>query len=232
MANHYFRFKQFIIHQEKSAMKVCTDACLFGAWVAAKVNPVRVLDIGTGTGLLSLMIAQNSDSMIEAVEIDKDASHQAQLNFNLSPWSKRLHVIHSSIQDFEGENYDLIVSNPPFFNKDLKSGNAARNLALHGDALTLAELISSVKKMLAKNGVFAVLLPVHRAEHFEQLINQNSLFIHEKLVVKQTPRHQPFRICYLISDYFVDINEIAITIKDENDRYSEKFDELLKDYYL
>ncbi len=232
MSNNYFQFKQFIINQDKSAMKVCTDACVFGAWVATKTNPVKVLDIGAGTGLLSLMIAQKTNAVIDAVEIDKNGFEQAQENFNASPWKNRLNVIYSPIQQFRKDHYDLIISNPPFFSNDLKSPDQARNLALHSEALSLEELLSAVKKTISKNGQFAVLLPFHRGPYFEELIIRNQLFIIEKLVVNQTPRHRPFRVCYLISDSGVETRNSTLTIKNEENKYTEPFTELLKDYYL
>ena len=213
-------------------MKVCTDACLFGAWTATKMKPVKVLDIGAGTGLLSLMIAQKTNAIIDAVEIDKNASEQASENFNISPWKNRLSVINFPIQQFDKGGYDLIISNPPFFNNDLRSANAARNLALHSTALSLEELLAAVKRLLSENGRFAVLLPFHRAAHFEELLRSAQLFITEKLVVSQTTRHQPFRVCYLISGSATERINSSITIKNEYDQYTETFLELLKDYYL
>jgi len=232
MSNSYFRFKQFIINQDKSAMKVCTDACLFGAWIAIKTDPVKVLDIGTGTGLLALMVAQKTNAVIDAVEIDKNASEQAQENFDISPWKSRLSVIHSPIQQLEKGDYDLVISNPPFFNNDLKSNNAARNLALHSEALSLEELLTAVKRSISGNGLFAVLLPFHRMAYFEELIKNSQLFIIEKLVVNQTPKHPPFRICYLISGSVAETRNASITIKNEHGQYTEIFRELLNDYYL
>jgi tRNA1Val (adenine37-N6)-methyltransferase len=213
-------------------MKVCTDACLFGAWVASRTNPHKILDIGTGTGLLSLMMAQKTNALIDAVEIDKNAAEQALENFNLSPWRDRLQVVNLPIQEFNGTNYDLIISNPPFFNNDLKSTDTKRNIAMHSEALSLEELVTVAQKTLAENSMFAVLLPFNRAAYFENLIKENQLFIIEKLVVNQTPAHQPFRACYLISTEKSETTESTVIIKNKDDQYTEKFIELLKDYYL
>jgi tRNA1Val (adenine37-N6)-methyltransferase len=232
MANNYFRFKEFTVNQEKCAMKVCTDACLFGAWAADKFSPEKVLDIGTGTGLLSLMLAQKNNAVIDAVEIDADASIEAGANFNASPWKERLHIFHSSIQEFHRDKYDMIISNPPFFKNDLKSPDAARNVALHSEALSLDELLISVNRLLTEDGKFVVLLPFHRAGYFEELTGQYKLFMREKLVVKQTPGHDPFRVCYQISKSKEDLKETFIIIKDINDQYTDQFKNLLKDYYL
>src|SRR6476620_3970566 len=142
MSNTYFRFRQFTVHQERTAMKVCTDACLFGAWVASEIRNEdleRVLDIGAGTGLLSLMIAQNSDAVIDAVEIDDHAYSQVVDNFSSSPWNDRLRVHHCSVQQFEpGCKYDLVISNPPFYEHSLRSPDSKKNMAMHSTHLDAA----------------------------------------------------------------------------------------------
>jgi tRNA1Val (adenine37-N6)-methyltransferase len=228
MPNTYFRFKQFTVHQDKTAMKVCTDACLFGAWVAEKTSATRILDIGAGTGLLSLMLAQHSDALIDAVEIDEHAYEQARENFNAAPWAGRLNVFHTSIQDFNNAKYDLIISNPPFYSNDLKSDDRKRNLALHSEALSLEELMSSVDRLLLKPGLFAILLPFHRGVYFEQLAKSHSFFIQEKVLVRQTPKHDYFRVMYLLSNIEPppETHQSEIIINDH------AFKQILKEYYL
>src|SRR5262245_58656662 len=144
MPNSYFQFKQFVIHQEHCAMKVTTDGCLFGAWVAASkagnaAAGKHVLDIGTGTGLLSLMYAQkHPHAQIDAIEIDEAAAQQAADNFAASPWQKRLQLIHSDIKDYRPSHpYDTIISNPPFYENQLSSGNAKKNMAHHSSSIGL-----------------------------------------------------------------------------------------------
>lgn len=240
MANSFFQFKQFTIQQEHCAMKVTTDACLFGAWCGFIVNRQpstvhRLLDIGTGTGLLSLMIAQkNNDTKIDAVEIDEHAVTQAASNFQASPWKERLQVHQTSIQQFNQKNqpYDFIISNPPFFHNDLKSDHAKRNLALHSEALSLEELLQSIKINLTDDGKFAVLLPYHRSVYFEELAGAEKFYIEEKIVVKQTPHHPFFRTMLLFSKQPATATQKEIIIKDESNDYSTAFKELLKDYYL
>ncbi|OIR00132.1 tRNA1(Val) (adenine(37)-N6)-methyltransferase [mine drainage metagenome] len=247
MANSFFQFKQFTVQQEHCAMKVTTDACLFGAWCAFVVNRQpsaahrsssivrRLLDIGTGTGLLSLMLAQkNSDIKIDAVEIDEHAATQAASNFQSSPWKERLQVHQTSIQQFNPSNqlFDFIISNPPFFHNDLKSDHAKRNLALHSEALSLEELLQSIKNNLTADGKFAVLLPYHRTAYFEKIAGTEKFYPEEKISVQQTPQHPFFRTMLLFSNQPATSTQKEIIIKDEFNDYSTEFKELLKDYYL
>ncbi len=240
MANNFFQFKQFTVQQEHCAMKVTTDACLFGAWCAAVANrqlsPVnRLLDIGTGTGLLPLMIAQKNNSVIiDAIEIDEQAATQAASNFQSSLWSEKLNLHQSSIQQYHPTNrlYDFIISNPPFFNNDLKSDSSKRNLALHSEALSLEELMQSVKNNITNDGKFAVLLPYHRSVFLEELARAEDFYLEEKVSAKQTPHHPYFRTMLLFSKTSIAIKQKEIMIKDEFNDYSPEFIELLKDYYL
>lgn len=237
MSNTYFRFKQFTIHQDRCAMKVCTDACLFGAWVAAlAVNSggqvESVLDIGTGTGLLSLMLAQKTRAHIDAIEMDEAAAEQAADNFENSPWKERLQVISGDARLVHlGRKYDLIISNPPFFENDLKSTDAQRNLALHSKELSLAELMSVIKSHLAPTGKLAVLLPYHRKDAFEQIAAKAGFFPVEEVSVKQTPKHSYFRATLLFSATAESALHKDITIHD-GEEYTVPFTDLLKDYYL
>src|SRR6266542_1220956 len=255
MSNSFFRFKQFTVHQDNCAMKVCTDACLFGSWVAHQIrNPKseirNALDMGTGTGLLSLMFAQkNPHAIIDAVEIDVAAAQQAKENFEASPWKDRLHVYHTSIQQFnpstiqpfdqsttppfnQPTKYDLILSNPPFFENDLKSDNARRNLALHSSELSLEELLNVVIKHLNDDGSFAVLLPYHRMQQFINLATQQSLHLSEKILVKQTTAHSYFRNILWFTKEPTSAQQSEIIIQNEEGKYTIEFVELLKDYYL
>ena len=184
-------------------MKVCTDACLFGAYVASTLpdHPAtnHVLDIGTGTGLLSLMLAQKTSCNIDAVEIDAAAFQQAKENIALSPWKHRIEIFNENILQFAPKNkYGLIITNPPFFEGDLKSADQKKNAAKHNTSLTLTQLLKIADELLAENGVFTVLLPFHRVDHFEEeakdlhfflskLSELHSKFGHLKKT-KKTPR--------------------------------------------
>lgn len=239
MGNSYFKFKQFTVNQDKCAMKVCTDACLFGAIAAsAAANmPVnKVLDIGTGTGLLPLMYAQkNSNAIIDAVEIDEAAVQQSAENFAASPWNDRLMVHHSPIQHFTSsanQRFDLVISNPPFFENDLRSDDAKRNLALHSSELNLEELLNCIDALLNSDGAFGVLLPYHRGVYFKSLAVCKSFSLWIDISVQQTPKHNYFRSILFFSRKPVETEAESITIKEADNNYSAKFAALLRDYYL
>jgi len=218
-------------------MKVCTDACLFGAWVADKVKGKELvnrncLDIGTGTGLLSLMLAQQTDLLIDAVEIEEAAAAQAADNFELSPWKNRLQLIPGDMRSIHlGRKYGLIISNPPFFEQDLKSPDTRRNLALHSEALSLEELIGIARQHLADHGSFAVLLPYERKEECIAVAAAARLFLVAATSVKQSDRHSFFRVMLLFSTEPAVAQHAEITIR-EKDNYSESFQNLLRAYYL
>lgn len=239
MPNDYFQFKQFLVKQAQCAMKVCTDACLFGSLLPTSSGgggEIQALDIGTGTGLLALMFAQkNSDAVIDAVEIDEAAAQQAKENFNNSPWKERLKIYHTSIQQFAHSTrpkYDVIICNPPFFENDLKSENKQRNLALHSDALSLEELVSVVDELLKEEGNFFCLLPYHRTKYFEELLLKYKLCVKEKVFIKQTPKHNYFRTIFCMNRLATAPAESEIIIMNEKNEYTKGFREKLCDYYL
>ncbi len=222
-------------------MKVCTDSCLFGAWVADRVkkqNPAvkTGVDIGTGTGLLALMLAQELLSIqIEAIEIDTNAAMQASENFKASPFTARLTVQHTGMEDYTGKpEFDLVICNPPFYKDDLQSPNDTRNMAHHEADLTLRRLLASMGWLFNERGSFgAILIPYARTDELLKELKRYSLHLVEKMYVRQTPRHPNFRTMVLFSNKKVDKPAIKqMTIKNENAEYSEEFQELLKEYYL
>lgn len=236
MGNTFFRFKQFTVHQQKSAMKVCTDSCLFGSLLPFDDGMLHVLDIGTGTGLLSLMYAQkNITAQIDAVEINTDAALEAKENFADSIFADRLHVFSADIIAFAktiNKKYNLIISNPPFYEGDLKSGNVSKDTAHHSEALNLQSLSVIISQLLTDKGTACMLLPYHRKEENKELFLQHELYCIKEISVKQTVNHQPFRVIQFFSAENTDLENTEVTIKDDNNQYTEEFVWLLKDYYL
>lgn len=236
MPNNYFQFKQFTVFQDKCAMKVCTDACLFGAVLPSNsfTGEFKVLDIGTGTGLLSLMYAQkNPQAIIDAIEIDNAAAGQARDNFSSSPWAKRLHITNTDVLDLPAEKkYDHIFSNPPFFEDDLHSPDAGKNNAKHDTALSLVQLLETVNRLLNNEGSFAVLLPFKRLDYFIEEALKYDLHLSQQILVKQTPAHDFFRVILFFGRIMNRVSDKEIIIKDKNGKYTTAFAEVLKDYYL
>jgi tRNA1Val (adenine37-N6)-methyltransferase len=236
LANSYFQFKQFTIHQDRCAMKVCTDACLFGAYMAKELQLIpatNILDIGSGTGLLSLILAQKTNAFIDAVEIDHAAFEQAKENFAGSLGKERINVYNTDITSFEpGKKYDHIISNPPFFEDDLRSIDEKKNFAKHDISLTLEELLKAIEDHLTGDGSFSVLVPFHRTSYFEAAAAKLNFHPAKKILVKQTTTHNYFRSILIFSRKPCTPGREEIIIKNEDGNYSEGFITLLKDYYL
>ena len=235
MANSYFRFKEFIIHQDRCVQKVCTDACILGAWFAGKIpSRSRVLDIGSGTGLLMLMLAQKISSEIQGIEIDPASWQQQSDNIEESKWKDRLKAVWGDARNYLfPAKFDFIISNPPFFETDLLSKSEQKNIAKHSKALTLEDLIKISENYLETHGSIGVLLPFHRTSYFEELAGKYSFCVLEKLLIRQTPRHPYFRtILHLSRDKGKDTSLFELTIHNEQNEYSEGFTALMKDFYF
>lgn len=239
MPKSYFQFKQFIVHQDKSAMKVCTDACILGAY-ADVINTHKILDIGTGTGLLSLMLAQRTQATIDAVEIDNDAYTQAQTNITESPFADSVSLYHQSIQTFSRQHndsanppYDLIISNPPFYQNSLQSPDLQTNKALHAATLTFDELIDAVINLLSSDGRFVVLLPPFEADQLTGVAQKKGLYLLSKLLIQHNWQKAVFRHILSFSQMPVsEYTEDTLVIHEKNSNaYSDKFRQLLSDYY-
>ena len=227
-----------MVRQESCAMKVCTDACLFGAWIAEQMqglelNTADILDIGTGTGLLSLMLAQKTPAFIDAIETDRQAYEQAKLNVEGSNWKNRIQVIHGDVKTYTlQKKYGLIISNPPFYEHDLVSPLEADNVARHSQLLTLHQLLEVATAHLAETGHLAVLLPYYRSAYFQTIAMTFDLNMRAELLVRHSPLHPFFRSCLLFSSLpsKESIRE-ELAIKEGNN-YTAPFSRLLHDYYL
>jgi tRNA1Val (adenine37-N6)-methyltransferase len=234
MPNPYFSFKQFTIHQDKSAMKICTDSCILGAWTANHLYGTKnILDIGTGTGLLSLMLAQKFDGLIDSIELDPESAVQAKENIIISPWPQRIRILEGDIRNYPLPfDYDFIITNPPFYESDLRSTAEKKNKAKHNESLTLYELLIAIRTHLKSTGAFSILLPFYRGDYFEKLAVSYGFFLRERLTVRQTPSHQPFRSICLFS-FQKPVNPISneLDIRNEKGKYSTEFVELMSDYY-
>lgn len=234
MANSFFRFKRFTVYQSDAVLKVSTEACILGAWATAPAGATRLLDVGTGTGLLALMLAQrHPDAVIDAVDVDETAVRQATENA-ASPFAERIRVLNQPIQEFGQSTlpYDFIVANPPFYQNNLRSPDAARNAAKHAESLTFEELLAAVGRLLAPAGAFAVLLPPFETEAFLRKAAETGLFLRRQLRVRHRTSGKLFRLVSELgfsekSEVFEDLN-----IHDSEGGYSPEFVALLKPYYL
>ena len=186
-----FQFKKFSVEQNRCAMKIGTDGVLLGAWTPLDNNPKSILDIGTGTGIIALMLAQRSQaSQIDALEIDEDAYEQATDNFENSPWNDCLYCFHAGLDEFVEEpedEYDLIVSNPPFYTEDFKTDNEARDRARFADAMPFEDLIEAAALLLSENGIFAVIIPFKEEESFIAKAEEYELYLVKMTRVKGMP---------------------------------------------
>lgn len=214
-------------------MKISTDAVLLGALATAQ-NPRTILDIGTGTGVIALMLAQRYlSATVEAIEIDADAAGQASDNFAESPFASRLQLIHGRIQDLEeGEKFDLIVSNPPFFPNHLKSQNPKRTQALHTDELPFEALIEKVRNLLSQSGSFWLILPPEQMRSFETLVARTGFFPLKKINIRDReskPIHRVINELRLVDGA---ISETELILKDENSNYSGSYSALLGGFLL
>jgi tRNA1Val (adenine37-N6)-methyltransferase len=234
--NNYFQFKQFRIIQDKSAMKVGMDGVLLGAWADVS-GAKRILDIGTGTGLIALMMAQrNADARIDAVEIEPDAFQEAVSNIQQSPWNERIQIELCSFQKFVEKTdlkYDLIVSNPPYFTNGHKAPLENRATARHSDSLPLSALISGAIGLLNEKGKIALVLPIDGLPELAQLADSNNLHISRICHVKPNPQKQLFRILVELtkSECIFQEENLMIEFEKHHD-YTPEYKELTKEFYL
>jgi len=244
MPNPFFKFKQFTVYHDRCAMKVTTDSCFFGAWAAQEIknsNPgyhrekIRnVLDIGTGTGLLSLMIAQYNDVEVDAVEIDRETAAQANENVEGSPWKNRIRIFNKDVLCFHPEKkYDCIISNPPFYENELASDLIKKNIAHHSEQLTIAQVLKFIQTYLNEEGSFFLMYPFKRKEEVKRMVAQNELHIINSIILHQSVKHGPFRVIIKGSrKNIIPSEQTSISVRDENQKYTSAFTRLLEDYYL
>lgn len=232
-----FQFKQFSLEQDRCAMKIGTDGVLLGAWTPIENNPFSILDIGSGTGVIALMLAQRSNAeQIDALEIDEEAYEQSVDNFENSPWSDRLFCFHAGLDEFVEEpedEYDLIVSNPPFYTDDYKSDNEQRDLARFADAMPFEDLIEAADLLLSENGILAVIIPVKEEENFLALAKEYELYPLKITRVKGTATTEIKRSLLAFSRYekiAFPIDELII--ETSRHQYTPEYIELTKDFYL
>jgi tRNA1Val (adenine37-N6)-methyltransferase len=232
-----FQFKQFTINQDRCAMKVGTDGVLLGAWCPIGNHPFSILDIGAGTGILSLMLAQRSNAgQIDAIEIDENAYEQCVENFESSPWGDRLFCYHAGLDEFMEEpedEYDLIISNPPFYSENYKTESEQRDLARFQDALPFEDLIEAAHLLLSENGIFAVIIPFKEEEKFIAVAKDFEMSPFKVTRVKGTPTAEIKRS--LIAFSFTkkeNIDKSELIIETARHQYTEDYIALTKDFYL
>ena len=237
MPNTWFRFKQFTIQQEHTAMKVGTDGVLLGAWASVPVPGSRVLDVGTGTGLIALMIAQRTrDVWVDALEIDPSSARQANENIQNSPWKERMNCIHSSFQDYASKckyQYDQIICNPPFFSASSKTPSKEKNLARHDDSLSLRDIFKGSVTLMKGTTIISLILPVDKEEQAFDLILEHQMYCKRRTRVTPAPGKSPNRVLLEFSFIPGKCHEDDITIETgKRHRYSDKYKNLTDGFYL
>lgn len=236
MSNSTFAFKQFVIKQDKCAMKVSTDAVLLGAWVIPNGSQ-NILDIGTGTGVIALMLAQKSKGKIHAIDIDKSAYEQAKINFAESVFKDHLSIEHKSLQEFSktvGVKFDLIVTNPPYFVDSLKNSDSNRSNARHADVLPYIELIEGVKAVMSEKGKFCLILPKNEALKFRELAEARGFHLSKLLRIRTTlDKDEEKRHLMQFEFRPTEFSESTLVIeKDERHSYTDEYKKLTQDYYI
>ena len=218
-------------------MKIGTDSVLLGAWCPIDNKPFSVLDIGTGTGILSLMLAQRTSAeQIDAIEIDEDAYEQSTENFESSPWSDRLFCFHAGLDEFIAEpevEYDIIISNPPFYSENYKTDNSQRDLARFQDAMPFEELVEAADLLLSENGIFAVIIPFKEEQRIIELCAEAELFPVKVTRVRGSHKTPIVRSLLAFKRYELTVLEAdELVIEINRHEYTDEYINLTKDFYL
>lgn len=234
--NKTFKFKQFTVHQDRCAMKIGTDGVLLGAWASNAHMPESILDIGAGTGIIGLMLAQRSNAeTIDALEINEDAFEQCMENFEASPWPDRLFCYHASLDEFVEEvedKYDLIVSNPPFYSEGVTSGDSSRDMARQNNSLPFDRLIKGVSEMLTEKGIFALIIPIKEETRVLGEALKYGLYPARLLRVKGHPDSEVKRS--LMEFHFKNTEPLTneLIIEKSRHQYTQDYINLTKEFYL
>ncbi|MFN8316943.1 MAG: methyltransferase [Chitinophagales bacterium] len=233
MANTSFQFKQFAVEQAHCAMKVNTDGVLLGAWANAS-EAARILDIGTGTGVIALMMAQQySAALIDAIDIDAGAAGQAKANVECSAWNERMRVYHSALQDFKpAYSYDFIISNPPYFVNDLKPADARKTVAKHSVDLSYEELLTHVNRLLSDNGTFALVIPYFNKALFLEKAAGFGLFVSSALRAQAREDKVPYLALLQLERRKGEEHEEGLAIQTLSGEYTAEYKALTQAFYL
>lgn len=236
MSNSFFEFKKFKVFHDRCAMKVGTDGVLLGSWACLNNDVKYILDIGTGSGLLSLMLAQRTIDkvQIDAIDIDEGAVIQTLFNIKQSGFSNidANHISLHELVEKSSKKYDLIVSNPPFFTSSLKSPDSQRNLARHDESLTLRDLLSLSKRILSKTGLLVFIYPFDEKQNILTESEKNGLSVKRITNVCPTPTSKPKRVLIELSELPCLKIEDDLIIEQSRHVYSTEFTALVKDFYL
>lgn len=232
MPNPYFSFKQFTVYHDRCAMKVGTDGVLLGAWTDVSAAR-RILDIGTGTGLIAIMLAQRCSAQIKGIDIDGEATLQAQENVARSPWKERIGIEQQDICHYQPQEcFDVIVSNPPYFIDSLKCPEKQRNIARHTDTLTFEALIHAAKRLLHPEGSFSVIIPADHAKRFQALAKQEGFHLWRCTWVHGKPDASPKRVLFAFKQFPSDLHTDDLTIELSRHVYSPEYKALTQAFYL
>jgi len=234
MSNSWFHFKEFTINQDKCAMKVGTDSILLGAWANCH-EANNVLDIGTGTGILSLMLAQRCKATITGIDIAQESIQQAIENINNSPWKNRIQLFHSSLREFTPaiEKFDMIISNPPFFQNSLKAPDQQRTYARHNETIHPDDIIIAAKKWLSQQGHISIIWPIEQGEEFIKTASENQLFCNRITKIKPHPGKPFHRLLLEFSFQNKSLEESELTLENGiRHHYTEEYKNLTKDFYI